>query len=171
MISTLRSGAAIAAIASALLLAACGGSTQPEPTHRQTQFGKVAGIHQGATTGTYAWLGIPFAQPPVGANRWMPPVDPTPWSDIRTAQAFGHSCAQGGRYFSPAPNDAPYGLAVREGFGKPVGDEDCLTLNIWRPADDSAPLPVIFFIYGGSNISGYSADPERTWRRRPTSSS
>ncbi|HEY9239143.1 MAG TPA: carboxylesterase family protein, partial [Burkholderiaceae bacterium] len=73
--------------------------------------------------------------------------------------AFGHGCAQGGRYFSPAPNDAPYGLAVREGFGKPVGDEDCLTLNIWRPADGQAQLPVIVFIHGGSNISGYSADP------------
>jgi para-nitrobenzyl esterase len=40
-----------------------------------------------------------------------------------------------------------------------VGDEDCLTLNIWRPANDQTKLPVIVFIYGGSNISGYTADP------------
>jgi len=157
--SPLRIGAAIAAIASALWLAACGGDTNPEPTQRNTQFGTVAGIDQSATSGTYAWLGIPYAQPPVGANRWMPPVDPTSWADIRATQQFGHGCAQGGRYFSPAPDDAPFGLAVREGFGKPVGDEDCLTLNIWRPAGSEAPLPVIVFIYGGSNISGYSADP------------
>lgn len=159
MNSTLRVGAAIAAIASALLLTACGGSDDPPPTQRDTTFGTVDGLDRSATSGTYAWLGVPYAQPPVGANRWMPPVDPTAWTGVRAAQQFGHGCAQGGRYFSPAPNDAPYGLGVREGFGKPVGDEDCLTLNIWTPSGAAGPLPVIFFIHGGSNISGYSADP------------
>ncbi|HKW83400.1 MAG TPA: carboxylesterase family protein [Burkholderiaceae bacterium] len=160
MIPILRTGAALAAIASMLSLSACGGGDDgPPPTRRATAFGAVEGVDHGSTTGTYAWLGVPYAQPPVGALRWMPPVDPAPWSGVRSVQQFGHGCAQGGRYFSPAPNDAPYGLAVREGFGKPVGDEDCLTLNIWRPATDAASLPVIFFIHGGSNISGYSADP------------
>ena len=151
--------AATAACATMLLTACGGGDDDPPPTQRATKFGAVGGVDHSATTGTYAWLGIPFAQPPVGALRWAPPVDPTPWTGVRAATAFGHSCAQGGRYFSPAPNDAPYGLGVREGFGKPVGDEDCLTLNIWRPSTSDAKLPVIFFIYGGSNISGYSADP------------
>jgi para-nitrobenzyl esterase len=128
-------------------------------TVRKTRFGVVAGLNLGASSGTYAWLGLPYAAPPVGALRWMPPVDPVPWHGVRSAQAFGHSCAQGGRYFSPAPNDAPYGLSVRDGFGKPVGNEDCLTLNIWRPADRRGQLPVIVFIHGGSNISGYSSDP------------
>ncbi|RQP23370.1 carboxylesterase/lipase family protein [Piscinibacter terrae] len=159
MTSTLRAGAALAA-ASLLSLAACGGSDDaPPPTRRATSFGTVEGIDHSTTTGTYAWLGVPYAKPPVGSLRWMPPVDPAPWSGVRATQSFGHGCAQGGRYFSPAPNDAPYGLAVREGFGKPVGDEDCLTLNIWRPSNAQGPLPVIFFIHGGSNISGYSADP------------
>ncbi|KVK94146.1 hypothetical protein WS93_28015 [Burkholderia cepacia] len=40
-----------------------------------------------------------------------------------------------------------------------MGNEDCLTLNIWRPATADGPLPVILFIHGGSNVSGYSADP------------
>jgi para-nitrobenzyl esterase len=40
-----------------------------------------------------------------------------------------------------------------------VGSEDCLTLNVWRPASDDKNLPVILFLYGGSNISGYTADP------------
>ncbi|WP_077036328.1 carboxylesterase/lipase family protein [Pelomonas sp. KK5] len=142
-----------AALASLLALAGCGGGSS---TERQTTAGVIEG-KDGA--GTQAWLGVPYAQPPVGALRWMPPVDPAPWSGVRKAQQFGHGCAQGGRYFSPAPGDAPYGLAVREGFGKPVGDEDCLTLNIWKPVGASSPLPVIFFIHGGSNISGYSADP------------
>ena len=156
----LRVSATLTLVAAALSLAACGGdSDDSQSTVRSTAFGAVAGVDHRDGTGTYAWLGVPYAQPPVGALRWMPPVDPSPWTGVRPAQAFGHGCAQGGRYFSPAPNDAPYGLAVREGFGKPVGDEDCLTLNIWRPADTQAALPVIFFIHGGSNISGYSADP------------
>ncbi|ASV38843.1 hypothetical protein CI807_22420 [Pseudomonas sp. NS1(2017)] len=131
----------------------------PSPTQRAISTGIVNGLDYSATTGVYAWLGIPYAQSPVGALRWMPPVDPAQWSGVRAAQKFGHSCAQGGLYFSPAPDEAPYSLAVREGFGKPVGHEDCLTLNIWSPAAATGPLPVIFFIHGGSNVSGYSADP------------
>lgn len=150
----------------AALLSACGGSdddmpppSPPPATQRTTTYGVVDGTDHTATTGTYAWLGVPYAQPPVGARRWAPPAEPAAWSGVRTTRAFGHGCAQGGRYFSPAPGGAPYGLAVREGFGHPVGEEDCLTLNIWRPADARTQLPVIVFIHGGSNISGYSADP------------
>ena len=131
----------------------------PAPTRRMTTFGLVDGLDHTATSGTYAWLGVPYAQPPVGPLRWQAPVDPLPWTGVRTATRFGQACAQAGRYFSPAPDGAPYGLAVREGFGKPVGSEDCLTLNIWRPAHDRPQLPVIVFIHGGSAISGYSADP------------
>jgi para-nitrobenzyl esterase len=154
--------AAVAALSAALLAGCNNDDDDPvvvPATQRTTTLGVVNGADHSATTGTYAWLGIPYAQPPVGERRWKPPVDATPWTGVRTTQAFGHGCAQGGRYFSPAPNDAPYGIATREGFGKPVGDEDCLTLNIWRPSDATAQLPVIVFIYGGSNISGYSADP------------
>jgi len=129
------------------------------PMVRQTTAGKIEGVDDSADTGTWSWKGVPFAKPPVGSLRWAPPADPEPWEGVRAAGKFGHSCAQGGRYFSPAPDDAPFGMAVREGFGKPVGNEDCLTLNIWRPAGDTAKLPVIVYIHGGSNISGYTADP------------
>lgn len=163
----------LAAAAACAALAACGGGSdspppapqnpppvaQDGPMVRKTTAGKIEGVDDGAATGTYAWKGVPFAQPPVGNLRWAPPADPLAWDGVRSAKAFGHGCAQGGRYFSPAPNDAPFGLAVREGFGKPVGDEDCLTLNIWRPASQDGKLPVIVYIYGGSNISGYTADP------------
>ncbi|MDN4591008.1 carboxylesterase [Xenophilus aerolatus] len=129
------------------------------PMVRQTTAGKVEGVDDSAGTGTWSWKGVPFAKPPLGELRWAPPADPAPWDGVRAASQFGPSCAQGGRFFSPAPGGAPYGLAVREGFGKPVGEEDCLTLNIWRPANTDEKLPVIVFIYGGSNISGYTADP------------
>lgn len=164
---------AFAALAACASLVACGGgSSNPPPQQpppppiaqdgpmvRKTTAGKIEGVDDSAATGTYAWKGVPFAQPPVGNLRWAPPADPVAWDGVRSTTQFGHGCAQGGRYFSPAPNDAPFGLAVREGFGKPVGDEDCLTLNIWRPAGKDEKLPVIVFIYGGSNISGYTADP------------
>ncbi|MBC3468207.1 carboxylesterase family protein [Pseudomonas sp. RW10S2] len=166
MISISRASVGIFTLPLILSLVGCAGDFLPNsraadlsPTQRVTSIGIVNGLDRSATTGVYAWLGIPYAQPPVGALRWMPPADPIAWADVRSAQQFGHSCAQGGVYFSPAPNDAPYGLVVRDGFGKAVGNEDCLTLNIWSPAAASGPLPVILFIHGGSNVSGYSADP------------
>lgn len=125
---------------------------------RVTAQGPVLGSEE-PQTGTLRWLGLPYAKPPTGSLRWMPPVDPEAWRDTRDATAFGPSCAQTGRFFSPAPDNAAFGLSVRDGFGKLAGSEDCLTLNVWRPAGDSGPLPVIVFIHGGSNISGYSSDP------------
>jgi para-nitrobenzyl esterase len=53
----------------------------------------------------------------------------------------------------------PFGPSLADAFGKPVGSEDCLSLNIWRPEGDATGLPVIVFIHGGANIAGYSADP------------
>ena len=50
----------------------------------------------------------------MNALRWMPPVAPARWEGVRSAQGFGHACAQAGRFYSPAPNDAPYGLSVRD---------------------------------------------------------
>ena len=144
--------------ATTLLASSVAASTAPPALQRQTSYGTLLGAAD-ASSGTLKWLGIPYAKPPVGPLRWMPPVAPDTWSGLRSAQAFGASCAQTGSVFSPAPGNAPYGLSVRDGFGKPVGSEDCLTLNIWRPANADANLPVVFFIHGGSNVSGYSADP------------
>ena len=144
------------------LLVACngdGGVGYPiSPLQRDTRLGTVMGIDNSEASGTYAWLGIPYAKPPVGALRWMPPVDAAAWSGVRPAQQFGASCAQVGSIFGPAQDNA-YGLAVRDSFNKPVGSEDCLTLNIWRPSTTDTKLPVIVYIHGGSNISGYTADP------------
>jgi para-nitrobenzyl esterase len=139
-------------------LAACGVGSSISPLQRDTRQGPVMGIDTSGATGAYAWLGIPYAKPPVGALRWMPPVEAAAWSGVRLAQQFGASCAQVGSLFGPA-QDNVYGLAVRDSFNKPVGSEDCLTLNIWRPATTDPKLPVIFYIHGGSNISGYTADP------------
>ena len=125
---------------------------------RQTQYGAVLGAMDSAS-GTQRWLGIPYAKPPTGALRWKAPVEPAPWASTLSARAFGQSCSQGGRLFSPSPDTGGFSLSVRDGIGKPVGGEDCLSLNIWRPAGAGGNLPVIVFIHGGSNVVGYTADP------------
>jgi para-nitrobenzyl esterase len=138
------------------LLGACGGGAD-DPTVRSTAYGKVQGASHAASA-TYSWKGIPFAQPPVGALRWKAPAPPQAWSGTRAATAFGNACLQNGRIYGPGSNNT-YDDSIAATLATPVGSEDCLTLNIWRPANDTANLPVIFFVYGGSNISGYTADP------------
>lgn len=140
------------------LIGACGGSEPAEDV--STSYGSVRGINHSLTSGTYAWKGIPFAKPPVGALRWKAPVAPDSWSGTLATQTFGHACLQNGRIYGPGTNNT-YDATIASTLGTPVGSEDCLTLNIWRPAsaDATAKLPVIVFVYGGSNISGYTADP------------
>jgi para-nitrobenzyl esterase len=140
----------------AFMLQACGGSDS-DPLQRATSFGQVLGSNDSAS-GTYSWKGVPFAKPPVGALRWKAPADPTPWSDTRSANQFGKACLQNGRIYGPGSNNT-YDSTIATTLNTPVGSEDCLTLNVWRPAGDSSNLPVVFFVYGGSDISGYTADP------------
>jgi len=128
------------------------------PMVRQTVAGKVEGVDDSARTGTWFWKGIPFAKPPVGALRWRAPAAPEPWSGIRPASKFGNACLQIGRIFSPGANNT-YDETIGTMLGKPSGSEDCLFVNIWRPATEEKNLPVLLFIHGGSNISGYTADP------------
>jgi len=138
--------------------------TAPASAHdasvvRRTTLGLVKGSDESRSTGTVSWRGIPYAEPPVGRLRWHSTVTHRPWHGVRDARSFGNGCVQEGRLFSPAPSGPHYGLDIRDGLKKPVGAEDCLTLNVSRPSDDRRDLPVIVFIYGGSNMVGYSADP------------
>ncbi|MDQ0591184.1 carboxylesterase/lipase family protein [Variovorax paradoxus] len=128
------------------------------PMVRDTVAGKIEGVDDSANTGTWFWKGVPFAQPPVGALRWRAPVAPEAWSGIRPAMKFGNACLQIGRLFGPGANNT-YDASIGAMLGKPVGSEDCLFVNIWRPATSEQNLPVLLFVHGGSNISGYTADP------------
>lgn len=152
-----RHWAAAAMLSAGMLLGACGGGDDP-PTLRDTTFGRIQGSDDSATTGTYAWKGIPFAKPPVGALRWKAPVDADAWSGTRAATAFGNACVQYGRIYGPGPNNQ-YDEAIADTLNQAVGSEDCLYLNVWRPSSGETGLPVIVFIHGGSNVSGYTADP------------
>jgi para-nitrobenzyl esterase len=125
---------------------------------RQTRFGPVVGLEDPGT-GTYAWKGIPFAKAPSGDLRWKAPVDPdTSPFGIKATQAFGNACVQYGRIYGPGSNNT-YDQTIATTLNQAVGSEDCLYLNVWRPATGEANLPVIVFIHGGSDVSGYTADP------------
>ena len=90
---------------------------------------------------TFAWLGVPFAKPPVGDLRWRAPQPLPRWRDERRALAFSPPCAQ---------------LKTLTTFDKhaTTGSEDCLYLNIWSPALASKRLPVMVWIHGGGDTMG-----------------
>jgi para-nitrobenzyl esterase len=109
--------------------------------------GDVQGV---VADGVESFKGIPFAAPPVGEFRWRPPQPVVPWTGVRQAAEFGADCMQG--RFGPPP--APGAPAPR------VPSEDCLFLNVWRPAGSSARrLPVMVWIYGGGFVGGSGASP------------
>lgn len=146
--------------AALMLLQACSHTPNTAPTiQRTTAFGPVIGADDSAATGTYSWKGVPFARAPVGALRWKAPVDPEPWASGRSTTAFGASCVQTGRLYGPGLNNR-YDATIGATLGQTLGSEDCLSLNIWQSsAPSAAPRPVIVWVYGGSNITGYTADP------------
>ncbi len=92
-----------------------------------------------------AWLGIPFAQPPVNELRFKAPQPVKPWPGIRSATKFGNSCPQGTH---PVPGMAASGPR----------DEDCLYLNIYTPAADQQKRAVLFWIHGGAFLLGSGSE-------------
>ena len=98
---------------------------------------------------TQSWRALPYAAPPIGDLRWKAPRDPAGWSGVRSAAQFSAICPQLGSFFG-APDTAT--------FGQPIGSEDCLYLNVWRPKSSESRLPVLFWIHGGSNLRGAGSE-------------
>ena len=135
--------AAAAAATAALLTTAPAHAAYNQSLTRSLDTGQIYG--KADASNTHAFLGIPFAQPPVGALRWRAPQPPVAWVGSRAATTKQSMCAQVGSFFGePDPST----------FGQPVGSEDCLYLNVWRPNSTAENLPVFFWIHGGSNIKG-----------------
>ncbi len=93
--------------------------------------------------GVDAFLGIPYAAPPVGALRWMPPQPHSKFKGVFKANQFGNMCTQ-----------PQAGLSADD-------SEDCLTLNVFTPhikknRNKKKPLPVMFWIHGGGLVTGGS---------------
>jgi para-nitrobenzyl esterase len=111
------------------------------PLHLSSPINTDAGAVRGEELAkSLVFLGIPYAAPPVGEQRWKPPQPVTPRTTVFDAVKFGDMCAQ------PGTNNAL------------TGSEDCLSLNIWAPKTKETNLrPVMFFIHGGGNLTG-SAD-------------
>jgi para-nitrobenzyl esterase len=108
----------------------------------ETKEGPVQGF---VTNGVNEFLGIPYAEPPVGPLRWQPPKDKAPWTSTRAATEFAPICA----------------LTTTLGVfsGPPNNNEDCLYLNVFTPdLNPSAKLPVIVWIHGGGNVDGETPD-------------
>ncbi len=95
------------------------------------------------------FLGIPYAAPPIGPLRWKPPQPATRWAGVLHAAAFGQRCIQSGTY---------YDILFRD----PGESEDCLTLNVWAPADSgSRKLAVMVWFYGGGFNMGATSEPRQ----------
>tara|TARA_R110002110_G_scaffold205066_7_gene417320 strand:- start:477559 stop:479094 length:1536 start_codon:yes stop_codon:yes gene_type:complete len=84
----------------------------------------------------WEWLGLPYAEAPVGDLRWKAPRPAVAWSEPLEAQTLPLECPQ------------------FDFFGAYVGAEDCLYLNVWRPQSQARDLPVLVWIHGGANRSG-----------------
>ena len=126
-----------------LFLFLCSVTVYGATTTRQTVYGTVSGFEDIADT--WAWLGIPYAKPPVGALRWKAPQNPDPWGGIKQTIDFKDMSPQ---YREDTHNHTFY----------IEGSEDCLYLNVWRPRTEEENLPVYFWIHGGGNSKGYSSD-------------
>lgn len=103
-----------------------------------------------------AFLGMPFAAPPVGELRWKAPQPVAPWSDVRDATKYGSHCMQ-----VPFPDMS---------FQDAGPSEDCLYINVFAPADakDNGKLPVMFWIYGGGYTGGSASEPRHNGDFLPT---
>ena len=94
--------------------------------------------------GVKTWLGIPFAQPPVGKLRWRAPQPLKPTNKTFDAKKFGASAIQEDDELEKSSEN--------------LQSEDCLTINIWKRSDKKN-LPIMFFIHGGSFMHGGSFEP------------
>ncbi len=136
--------AAITALCLIVSPAAAGAAKQPAEAPRVTlSQGTLSGVHD---DGVERFLNIPYAAAPVGGLRWQPPRPPEAWQGVRDATIHGPACPQ------------PVRPAVVAGGVADNQSEDCLALNIWRPAT-AERLPVLVWIHGGAHVIGSGGFP------------
>lgn len=116
-----------------------------DPLAITTDLGVVRG-RRSDIAGVRAFLAMPYAAPPTGDDRWRPPQPRVPYRGVLDATEPGASC----------PQDV--GSVTAQLTRVPKPDEDCLTLDVWSPAD-ARNLPVMVWIHGGGLIGGSAHQP------------
>ena len=117
----------------------------------ETASGRVAGF---TSDGVHVFKGIPYGASTAGANRFMPPRKPEPWTGVREATAYAGRSPQ-----APAAAQRPELATVWGPVDTlPVG-EDCLTLHVWTPGLDNGKRPVLVWLHGGAFSYGSANSP------------
>ncbi|RDL30432.1 Carboxylic ester hydrolase [Venustampulla echinocandica] len=133
----------------------------------RTQSGPVSGHAASSAQNVSTYLGIPYAQPPLGNLRFAPPKPYHSHQHIDGSQ-FGHSCPQANVFGGATPPDThgknltASGRAALDDLlqGYPGSSEDCLTLNVWtKPQFGEQGKAVLLWIYGGGDTIGSSSNP------------
>jgi len=135
------------ALVSAILLLSIAVSTQQESKIVETKYGQIQGqTIEFLGNKLNAYLGIPYAKPPVGELRFELPQPPEPWDKPLIANRHGPSCYQS--HLGRMSN-------LSTGYS-----EDCLYLNIYAPIDaQKVKLPVMFWIHGGGLLFDSAVNP------------
>lgn len=146
---------AICALAIAAAAFGLSMSAQAQLTVKTAQ-GKAQGktINDGKVN---AYLGLPYAAPPVGDLRWKAPAPPAQWKGLRDATHYGAHCFQTNSFADMVFQDSG-------------PSEDCLYLNVYAPASAKtrSKLPVMFWIHGGGYTGGASSEPRHNGDWLPT---
>ncbi len=136
-----------------LVVTACGAGDGGEPAGDslepvvETSLGTLEGEHVARDDGVLVFRGVPYAEAPVGENRWRAPVNRASWEGTRSAATFGPACWQ---RLTPASSIYTRGELDR--------DEDCLYLNIWTAAEQASEArPVMVWFHGGGHTGGWSS--------------
>jgi para-nitrobenzyl esterase len=119
----------------------------PPPPRASLADGWIEGRYaQADAVALEVFQGIPYAAPPLGDLRWKPPQPAAAWNGVREAKRFGPRCMQ-----LPLFGDMQ--------FRSDGMSEDCLYLNVWKPAGASGKLPVLVYFYGGGFVAGDGSEP------------
>ncbi len=151
----LRSSAIFTLLVTGLMMLVSA-KTYADPLTVKTELGKVHGktINEGKVK---AFLGLPYAAPPVGDLRWMAPAPVVKWKGVRDATHYGARCMQRAVFADMVFQDAG-------------PSEDCLYLNVFTPASakNKSKLPVMFWIHGGGYMGGSASEPRHNGDFLPT---